>query len=194
MCCSECIGPKNTECNINQCNKEETCYPLENTIPIPSTPTEIMSTTCLYMCEHSNDLYIDTTIPGQEICRACHSNCRNCYDNQSTTCFVCIPPKLLTNEKECIYENCISELNTFEAETKCEKCNINCKGCEYSPTYCLDCEAPTLFFSESHSCLSACPEQFYGNITMGITECQSTYIIYIYIYIYYSMPRPLPTL
>ena len=174
-CCSECSGPEDFECNLDQCDRSNSCYPLEVISPIPSTGDEvnINSTICLYMCQHpTENLFFDNSNPSQEICRGCHPNCKICYGNQANTCIECIPPKLLTDEKECLYENCLPYPNTFEAEIKCEKCISKCRDCKNSPAYCLDCQPPYLFFHEANSCLDNCPDQFYGNRTMAIPECQ----------------------
>ena len=182
-CCSECQGPENTQCDIDQCDQSNTCYPLANTTSHIPPGEAVESTICLYMCEHPTDnLFLDTSHSGQEICRTCHSNCKICYGSEVNTCLECIPPKLLTNEKECLYEDCVAYPNTFEADIMCEKCITKCKECQFSPSNCLDCEPPYVFFTETNSCLDTCPDQFYGNRTMGITECQSIYI-YIYIFI-----------
>ena len=133
------------------------------------------------MCEHPIPLFLDNSSPGQEICSTCHPNCNICYDDKDNTCLECIQPFLLTDERECIYTNCSNYANTFPTLTKCEKCSEKCNGCENSPSYCLSCISPYLFLEETHSCLSTCPDQFYGN--HHISLCQSTHNIYIYIYV-----------
>ena len=169
-CCKECTGTENIECKLNECDKENSCYPLETAPPLP--PATLNSTTCLYMCEDPTPLFLDTSSPGHEICRKCHPNCNICYGDQDNTCLQCISPKLLTDERECIYTDCTNYDNTFPTTTKCERCNEKCDGCEGSPSYCLDCTSPYLFLEETHSCLSTCPDQFYDN--HHISLCQST--------------------
>ena len=137
--------------------------------------------TCLYMCEHPIPHFLDTSSPGMEICRECHSHCNICYGQLDNTCLECISPYLLTDERECIYTDCTNYPNTFPTLTKCEKCSEKCDGCENSPSYCLNCASDYLFLEETHSCLSTCPEQFYDN--HHISLCQSEYTLYIYIYI-----------
>ena len=175
-CCKECRGPGNNHCVENKCNKENNCYPLE-----------VLPTTCIRDCMISNSnlnsippLYLDTSTPNSEMCRECHPNCLICYGSENNTCLECTPPKLLTQERECIYEQCPPSMNTFITDTKCEKCNDKCKGCRYSPSNCLGCEFPYLFFQKTNSCLTTCPNQFYADLQNSI--CQGNIYIYIYIF------------
>ena len=170
-CCKKCRGPGNSLCQVNECNKENSCYPLDIPIsPTPSTPLD--STTCLYMCEYLTPHFLDTSSPGKEICRKCHHNCNYCYGDMDNTCLGCIQPFLLTDERECIYTDCKNYPNTFPTLTKCEKCDEQCDSCERSPSYCINCASPYLFFKETHSYLSTCPDQFYDNHQISL--CQST--------------------
>ena len=163
-CCKKCTGPGNHLCVENECDKANSCYPLAG-----------QPRTCIRDCNSLTPLYLDTSTPNSEVCRECHSNCLMCYGSENNTCLECAPPKLLTQEKECLYDNCPPLMNTFTTETKCEKCSDRCRGCALSPFNCLSCEPPYYFFAQTNSCITACPDQFYANIQSS--QCQSKLFI-----------------
>ena len=168
-CCLECSGPSKGECDVGECDTENSCYPMYN---------EIIK--CIYGCSSLPPLYIDTS-GSQILCKPCHADCTLCSGISNIQCLECRSPILLTDQHECLYNNCDNYPNTFQTDVKCEKCSEKCNGCVFSPTFCLDCVDPYIFHSETNSCLTTCPDQFYHYIPLR--ECLSK-IIYIHIYIY----------
>ena len=166
-CCIECTGPTNKECKPNNCNNEDTCYPLY----------QQNATTCLQSCISQSPLFLEISVDGK-ICKDCHKDCKFCFGETNEKCLECKSPYLLKKERECKDIACDINSNTFQSPYyKCENCSERCDECQNNPNYCLECISPYVFLSDTHSCLFDCPSYYYEYNR----KCLSNLYIYIYI-------------
>ena len=80
--------------------------------------------------------------PLSNLCESCNQNCLNCTDQAYDSCISC-------------YEG------YYLSVGECLKCDTNCKNCNETSSYCLDCNSNTYLFE--NKCYDECPEGFLKN-------------------------------
>ena len=114
-----------------------------------------------------------TTLPNNQTCRYCHTECNGCYGPTSADCVACRGASMINSNGQTV---CTPSCNSNEflfatpsGEFICLPCHSECNGCTGpSNSDCTKCKNFNNTFIGENECTSLCP---YGTYADGQNEC-----------------------
>ncbi|EAR95398.3 hypothetical protein TTHERM_00077020 (macronuclear) [Tetrahymena thermophila SB210] len=152
--CLECqAGTENdcTKCKSKQFLGQNTCY---TKCPNKQYGNQV-NMNCVQECPlgtYGNQY--------ENLCRACHSNCSQCYGSSYSQCYKCNLGHYLL-DSTC--DLCPSGYYKNDQQRTCDPCFDNCTQCDGgSPSDCLKCAYGYYHLKEQKMCVSTCPDPYYS--------------------------------
>ncbi|XP_028457908.1 proprotein convertase subtilisin/kexin type 5 [Perca flavescens] len=154
--------------------EERSCEPCSDHCRLCSSPTHCLNCNSSYyvsdgVCAKLECGEGEVEDPDYDECMACEEGCRKCVLYNPRHCLSCTEG--FYNFQDGCYRNCPAKTySVVEEEMTCVPCDDNCVSCDEHE--CYWCETD-LFLSEG-SCVSVCPDGFYGDEdTNDCEECHS---------------------
>ncbi|XP_039635568.1 proprotein convertase subtilisin/kexin type 5 [Perca fluviatilis] len=154
--------------------EERSCEPCSDHCWLCSSPTHCLNCNSSYyvsdgVCAKLECGEGEVEDPDYDECMACEEGCRKCVLYNPRHCLSCTEG--FYNFQDGCYRNCPAKTySVVEEEMTCVPCDDNCVSCDEHE--CYWCETD-LFLSEG-SCVSVCPDGFYGDEdTNDCEECHS---------------------
>lgn len=130
----------------------------------------LLVNSCLSACPST---YFSTTTSGMNICVPCNTACLSCTGATNTTCQTCNSTYSLSGAICDL--TCVSGYGISSTAGICLLCTSPCAECYFSDTNCTKCVAlPSQHYlftnGSSSTCLTICPNTFFGNISTLLCE------------------------
>ncbi|KAL4464818.1 hypothetical protein ABPG74_011379 [Tetrahymena malaccensis] len=96
----------------------------------------------------------------ENLCRACHNNCQQCYGPSYSQCYQCNLGYYLLDS---ICDSCPSGYYKNDQKRTCDPCFDNCTQCNGgTPSDCQKCTFGYYHLKELSMCVSTCPDPYFS--------------------------------